>query len=164
MISNHLKALIILLCAWIQPAFSEEWIEEGDKLSFQTSIYTKHWNPKPEHNNKQLLLSLEVYKKNRWLAGFASFRNSFDQPTQFLYAGYSWALPHTRDHGYFKLAAGPMHGYKGKYKDKIPLNQAGVAPAVLPAFGFEYDQFRSELVVFGGAGFMLTMGFQFPVK
>ncbi|GLQ32432.1 hypothetical protein [Litoribrevibacter albus] len=162
MITKHVKVLILILCTWVQPSFSEEWLEEGDKFSFQTSVYTKHWNPKPEHNNNQKLFSIELNKKNRWLVGFAAFKNSFDQNTQYLYAGYTWALPETQDIGYFKLTAGPMHGYKGKYKDKIPLNQAGIAPAVLPSFGVSYQQFKSELVVFGAAGAMLTMGFEFP--
>jgi hypothetical protein len=164
---SRLLPLTFLLSLWANIGFAEDWlpedwVEEGDSFSLQTSVFTKHWNPKPEHNNTQKLINIELNKKNRWLFGFAAFQNSFGQDTQYLYAGYHWTLPNTQDMGYFKLTGGPMHGYKGKYKDKIPLNDWGVAPAVLPSFGLKYKQLKTEVVVFGAAGIMVTMGFQFP--
>ena len=60
--------------------------------SLQTSVYTKHFDPDPEHVNDQNLLGVEAYFANRWLAGLAVFDNSFGQPSQFLYMGRSWQL------------------------------------------------------------------------
>jgi len=158
-----LRLLVVIISFTITKVHAVEWIEKGDKIGFQTSILTKHWNPKPEHNNHQNLINFEITKKSQWLAGIAFFRNSFNQDTQYLYGGYKWTLPKTEDLGYFKLTAGPMHGYKGEYKDKIPLNQAGIAPAILPSVGISYKQIRSELVIFGGAGAMLTFGFDLTI-
>jgi len=69
---------------------------------FQTSLYTKHWDPDPDHVNHSKVLDLEVITTNKWLYGFAQFDNSFGQPSQYLYAGYSWRM-FQRDWLYFKL-------------------------------------------------------------
>ena len=45
---------------------------------------------------------------------------------------------------YFKLTGGLLHGYKEPYDDKIPLNDLGVAPAILPTLGFQYKFFVAE--------------------
>jgi hypothetical protein len=142
--------------------WTDNWFDDTDEFMIQTSLFTKHWTPKPEHNNRQELIGFELQKESNWVFGGAFFKNSFGQDTQFLYAGYKWMIPQMDDTFYFKLAGGPMHGYKGQYKDKIPLNQAGVAPAVLPAIGFQYKRVQSELILFGAAGIMITMGFTLP--
>ncbi|HRL74969.1 MAG TPA: hypothetical protein PK440_00355 [Candidatus Accumulibacter phosphatis] len=55
-----------------------------------------------------------------------------------------------------------MHGYKGQYQDKIPFNGSGYAPAIVPAVGYCYQRVCSELVLFGTAGAMLTLGVTLP--
>ena len=142
---------------------SAEWLEEGDQFYFQTSLYTVHYSPKDEHNNKQNLINLELQKASQWLAGLALFKNSFGQSSQFGYLGYNWTIPYTQDFMYFKFVGGLMHGYDGQYKDKIPLNQAGIAPAVIPSIGLRYKRIQSEIALFGAAGAMWTIGFNFPI-
>ena len=39
---------------------------------FQTSLYTKHWDPDPEHVNNQKLLNIEFETTNRWIYGLYS--------------------------------------------------------------------------------------------
>ena len=98
---------------------------------FQTSLYTIHWDPDPEHVDYSKLINFEFETTTRWIYGFAYFDNSFGQPSQYLYAGYSWPL-FGKDWTYFKLTGGLLHGYKEPYDEKIPLNQLGVAPAIVP--------------------------------
>ena len=130
---------------------------------FQTSLYTKHWDPDPEHVNNSKLLGIEFETTTRWIYGFAYFDNSFGQPSQYLFAGYSWPLFH-KDWAYFKLTGGLLHGYKEPYEDKIPLNSLGVAPAIVPAFGLRYKRVYTELQILGAAAVTVTAGFSFGQK
>ncbi|MEZ5729677.1 MAG: hypothetical protein R3E48_17800 [Burkholderiaceae bacterium] len=104
---------------------------------------------------------MEYRRQDNWLGGLASFRNSFGQPTQYAYIGYQWQPWDALPSAYLKLTGGIIHGYKGKYKDKIPLNKFHYAPAILPSIGFNYGRLESELIVFGTAGLMVTMGWRF---
>lgn len=149
---------------------------EGDELLLQTSIWTTHYNEEPDHNNHQHLINAEWYfpeqgielngastdwrEDIRWLAGGATFKNSYDQQSVYLYGGgrYDFELGENTD-AYLKLTAGLLHGYRGEYKDKIPLNDLGVAPAVLPAVGVSYRRFNLEIVPFAAAGVMMNIGF-----
>ncbi len=142
---------------------SADWLEEGDQFYFQTSLYTVHYDPQDDHNNKQNLINVELQKASQWLGGLAVFKNSFGQSTQFGYIGYNWTVPNTQKLMYFKFVGGLMHGYEGEYKDKIPLNEAGIAPAVVPSFGVRYKHIHSEVALFGGAGAMWTVGFDIPI-
>ena len=159
-------SLVCLSIIFFLPVFgvSADWLEEGDEFYFQTSLYTVHFDPQDDHNNKQNLINLELQKASRWLGGFAVFKNSFGQTSQFAYAGYNWIIPYTHEFMYFKLVGGLMHGYDGEYKDKIPLNEAGIAPAILPSVGVRYKRVQSEIAFFGAAGAMWTVGVNFPVS
>jgi len=130
---------------------------------FQTSIYTHHWSSDPEHVSHSKLLNLEFETDKKWIYGFAYFQNSFGQPSQYLYAGYSWRLFKT-DWAYFKLTGGVLHGYKEPYEDKIPMNGLGVAPALVPSFGLRYKRVFTEMQILGTAALTWTVGFNFGHK
>ena len=130
---------------------------------FQTSLYTKHWDPDPDHVNNSKLINFEFETTNRWIYGFAYFDNSFGQPSQYLYTGYSWPLFKT-DWFYFSLTGGLLHGYKEPYEDKIPMNDLGIAPAIVPAFGFRYKRVFSQIQILGTAAVTVTAGFSFGHK
>ena len=136
---------------------------EINEWRFQTSLYTVHWSPDPEHVNNSKLLNLEFETTNKWVYGFAWFDNSFGQPSQYLYGGYSWQL-FNKDWFYFKLTGGLLHGYKEPYEDKIPLNSLGVAPAIVPSFGFRYRRVFTEVQILGAAAATVTAGFSFGGK
>ena len=157
MLRFFLVAGILLLTAGNVSAMEiAEW-------RFQTSLYTKHWSSDPEHVNNSKLLNLEFETTTRWIYGFAHFDNSFGQPRQYLYAGYSWPL-FSKDWAYFKLTGGFLHGYKEPYEDKIPLNSLGVAPAIVPTFGLRYKRVFTELQILGTSAITVTAGFSFGQK
>lgn len=155
----RVTALAVLTC--MATAASAIELGESRYYYFQTSVATTHFDPKPYHNNEQGLLNLELRGDTGLIAGGAYFRNSFDQPSQFLYVGKLYHVPRTRETVYAKVAAGLLHGYKDEYKDQIPFNKYGVAPAIVPALGFQARTVGGEVVVFGTAGVMLTFGFKF---
>jgi len=150
-------AVLLIMASGIANAFEiVEW-------RFQTSLYTKHWDPDPEHVNNSKLLSIEFEEASGWLYGFAHFDNSFGQPSQYLYAGRSWPLFKT-DWAYFKVTGGLLHGYKEPYEDKIPLNGLGVAPAIVPTFGLKYKRVLTEVQILGLSAITVTAGFSFGHK
>lgn len=129
----------------------------------QTSLYTRHFNPQPDHNNQQDLISLELHNPHRWLAGTAWFKNSFDQPSWYFYAGREFPLWRPSDDVTVraKLTAGLLRGYKDERQDNIPFNHYGIAPAALPSIGVQWGRFESDLILFGTAGMMVTGGIRF---
>jgi hypothetical protein len=155
-------ALLLILA--MAPLWSRAGvIDEGDAIYLQTSLWSVHFRPAEDHSNNQRLIGVELNKASGWVFGFGSFRNSFDQPSQYLYVGGNWTIPKTRELAYFKLTGGLLHGYKGEHQGAIPFNNSGIAPAILPSFGVKYKRFQSELIVFGTAGMMLTAGVNFPI-
>lgn len=143
----------------------EPW--RTDRFYFQTSVATRHFSPSPDHDNSQQLVNAEwrfnsFAATGQWLAGAALFDNSFGQPSQYVYGGWLVRPFEGLQPLYFKITAGLLHGYKDPYKDKIPFNNSGVAPAILPSMGYCINRVCSELVLFGGAGVMLTLGVTLP--
>jgi hypothetical protein len=130
-------------------------------FTLQTSVATRHFHPSPTQNNHQELLNLEWNYKDNLLVGAASFRNTYRQPTQLVYWGAKFHPIDSVPDAYVKVVAGLIHGYKDEYQDRIPFNQLGTAPAILPAVGYCHKQLCSELIVFGAAGAMWTEGVRF---
>lgn len=137
---------------------SKPWQVKTWKL--QTSVYTKHWDSDPEHVNHQDMVDLEAVFENNYLVGGAYFKNSFGQDSLFVYFGKDWSMFQSK-YWYFKLVGGLLYGYKDEYKDKIPLNGLGIAPAILPALGFRYKWAFTELQIAGTAAITVTAGIQF---
>ena len=154
--------------------------QQGGELLVQTSLFTRHFSKDPDHHEKQRLINIEwtfAEKDNiniqrppgsdwrdeiRWLAGGASFKNSFNQQSTYLYTGgrYDY-FENDTTRAYAKLTVGLLHGYRGEYRDKIPFNRLGVAPAILPAFGVEHHRVNLEMIPFGTAGVMFNIGYVF---
>lgn len=129
---------------------------EHDYWQIQTSVYTRHYHPEPDHNNHQRLIGLERGYASGNLWGGAVFRNSFDQSSQYAYVGRRFDS--NRHPFYAKLTGGLLHGYRGEYRDKIPLNHLGVAPAIIPSLGVQSHGMAAELVLLGNAALMVNLG------
>ena len=125
-----------------------------------SSLFTEHYDPDPDHVNDQNLLGLETQMENDRLWGFAFFDNSFGQDSQYLYVGRKFRA-FGSDYWNFKLTGGLLHGYKEPYEDKIPLNDLGVAPAIIPGIGYQNKHVAVEFVQLGLAAGMVTFGFVF---
>lgn len=134
-------------------------LPDTDRWYFQTSAGTVHFDPSPDHNNEQQLFNIEWQDRGRLIVGGAFFYNSFNQPSQYVYAGRMWH-PFGRVHSaYVKLTGGLLRGYEGEHKDTIPFNDLGVAPVLVPAVGVAGRRFATEIVVFGVSGVMWNVGF-----
>lgn len=155
--------------------------ESGGQLLIQTSAYSRHHDPQPHHNDKQKLINLEwqapkdfrfdwqhdgkaiqnlPFMKNlNWVAGGATFLNSFNQRSTYIYGGGRYDLLVSGDlEVYIKITAGLINGYRGQYRDKIPFNRYGTAPAIIPVLGVQVQRMNVEVIPFGAAGLLITLG------
>jgi hypothetical protein len=145
-------------------AMAEETAAENNFFA-QTSVYTHHFFPSPVHENHNRLVNLEwqttsytQWGADRTLFGLAVFKNSFGQPSEYVYAGQRWDV---NENVYLKLTVGLLHGYKDPYQNKIPLNHYGVAPAIVPSIGLRFMQATFETIFLSNRAVMLAIGFQF---
>jgi len=143
--------------AWSAP---EPW--RTDRFFLETSVYTVHFNSDPAHDNSQRLILGEWNITEQWLVGASFFDNSFGQRSEYVYGGFRFRPFDSLQQLYFKITAGLVHGYDGQYQDKIPFNNYGIAPAIVPSVGYCINRYCSELVIFGTAGALLTFGVTIP--
>ncbi|HZJ94177.1 MAG TPA: sn-glycerol-3-phosphate transporter [Thiopseudomonas sp.] len=122
----------------------------------QTSVYTTHYKPKSAHNNNQELIGLERHTENSYLMGGATFLHSYGKRSYYGYVGKRYGFASSPFYG--KISAGLLYGYKGKYRDKIPLNHFEIAPAIVPSIGVQYRSVAAEVVLLGAAASMVTVG------
>ncbi|MBZ9539408.1 hypothetical protein KGQ90_10735 [Modicisalibacter tunisiensis] len=129
----------------------------------QTSLWTHHYSSDTTYNDRQNLIGIELHNPDRWLAGAAWLKNSFDQPTWYFYAGREFPLwrPRADLEVRAKLTAGGIRGYDGDKRNKIAYNHYGIAPAILPTVGVRWGRVESDAILFGTAGLMVTAGVRF---
>jgi hypothetical protein len=126
------------------------------------SPFTHHWTRDSEHNHV-IAASLTRDLSNDRRYGAALFRNSFGQPSAYVFTG--WDLPsfskvHDRLYGF--VTAGILYGYVGEYKRKVPLNVGGFSPAIVPTLGLRFTQQTSaEVHVLGTAAVMFGVNTRF---
>jgi hypothetical protein len=144
---------------------ADTWLRDGDELFLQYAPKTFHFSPSPEHAKWSHMVNVEIRSKydrvwgaDQTLFGLALFKNSFDQFSQYVYWGQKWDL---HPNIYAKVTAGLLQGYRGKYRDKIPLNKLGVAPAIIPSIGLRFGNFSVEGVLLGGAAAQVAVGYSF---
>lgn len=138
----------------------EPW--RTDRFYLETSLYTHHFSNDPAHVDKQKLILAEWNITEQWLVGASFFDNSFGQPSQYVYGGWRYRPFAQAQPFYVKVSAGLTHGYKDQYRDKIPFNHSGIAPVIIPSLGYCISRVCSEVVVFGGAGLLVTLGVTIP--
>ena len=162
--------LAAMLAILATPCLAQEQVDEDsageskkwsvDRWYIYTSVYTKHFDPDPDHVNNQKMLGVEAQMTNNYMFGFATFDNSFGQRSESLSAGYKWALFGSQ-HWYIKLTGGLLYGYKEPHEDKIPFHDLGVAPVIIPTLSFRYKFFITEVTVAGNSALGITAGITF---
>ena len=137
-----------------EPENDQEW-------DLTLSPYTYHWHDNPEHR-PVFLGALDHHVAGNRFCGLAAFRNSFGQPSAYLYIGQRWDGVLGQPNLFAKLSAGFIYGYKGKFQDKIPFNDYGVAPVIIPSLGYSFNRHDSaQIMVLGTAGVLFAYGHRF---
>ena len=152
--------VVLLIMAFVTVAQADTK-DDTNRIMIQIGPYVQHWSGNAHHNEWSSLIGAEWENKKRWEIGGAVFKNSFYQPSIFLYGGRRWFLPKVSDRLYVKLMVGTIYGYKGQYASKVPFNYKGLSLAALPALGYQHDRTNVQMVVLGVAGVIFTFGYDF---
>lgn len=166
-----LAVLAAALLSATAPARAD-WLVNGDqfRVSYGPSAY--HFSGSDQHVRFNHLLAGELLTR-RWtfwgadrsLVGFAALDNSFGQFSQYAYIGQEWDLGAWAGGTWYANATfGLLHGYKGEFKDKIPFNQFGIAPVIIPNLGWRYGRFAIVASVLGTNGFLFAASWTFDLK
>ena len=126
------------------------------KWDLTLSPYTHHWSNNPEHK-QVMLVALDSHVSGGRFCGLSLFTNSFGQGSAYVYVGQQWDNIFGNPKLFTKVSAGLLYGYRGEYKDKIPFNQAGIAPAIIPSLGYAITPKDSaQLFILGNAGLLFA--------
>ena len=139
---------------------AEEHWYSYDHFYFQAGTY-EHFHSDDDFAGDRMFASLEAIKSSNWLYGLALFNNSFDQFSQYLYGGKILNFHGRLDGFHAKITAGVLHGYRGEFKDRVPLNDAGVSPAIIPGMGYKKERFGCDVFLLGFSGLLFTAGMDF---
>jgi hypothetical protein len=125
------------------------------------SPFTQHWHYNPLHRHVYAL-GLERQHADGSMWGAAYFSNSFGQPSAYAYVGRRYnAILADQPELYFQWTAGVIYGYKGQFKNKVPLNVNGFSPGLVPTLGWQFsDRYEFAVHALGNAGVM----FQFSLS
>lgn len=150
-------ALVLLLgCARLARA---DLSGETGRLMLQVGPYVYHRIDNTGHNQWPRLIGLEYESSSHWLAGAASFRNSYYQDAAYFYGGKRWFVDTVSEHLYFKLSAGLVYGYRAPYENKLPVNHNGYGLGIVPALGLQYGRANVQIEFLGTIGLAITFGY-----
>ena len=130
--------------------------EPSKKWDLTLSPYTKHWSHNPEHK-PVVLVAMDSHVTGGRFCGMALFSNSFGQESAYVYVGQQWDGLFGNPKLFTKVSAGLLYGYRGQYKDKIPFNNLGSAPAIIPSLGYTITPKDSaQIYLLGKAGLLFA--------
>ena len=140
-------------------AEEEHWYNY-DHLNLPAGTYI-HYDPDDDHEGNRIFTSLEAVKSNDWsMVWPCSIIPSTSSPS--IYTAARTGIFMARLDGFHaKITAGLIHGYKGEFKDKIPNNGEGIAPAIIPGIGYKKGRFGADIYVLGISGLLFTVGIDF---
>jgi hypothetical protein len=123
------------------------------------SPVAKHFRPSDEHR-RVWAIGVERQRADGWLGGASYFKNSFGQPSAYVYMGYHSPSLLGQPELFWQASAGVLYGYVGRYKSKVPLNWNGFAPGALVSVGWQFHKKSSaQLHLLGDAGVMLQLSY-----
>lgn len=133
---------------------SESWWGPGH-WRIVASPFTHHFRFNPDHR-KVWALGVERQRDDDWLAGLSVFRNSFGQPSSYTYVGRRFDTLLGQPQLFGQVTAGILYGYRGQWKNKVPLNFNGFSPGAVVSAGWQFTP-RQGLTahLLGDAGIML---------
>ena len=116
---------------------------------------TYHFSRNPDHK-AVVLLGLERQYDNSTLLGGALFTNSFGQPSVYGYGGKHIANLMSVEPLFLQWTVGAVYGYKGEFKDKVPLNYQGFSPVGVVSLGWKFNRsYSAQLNLLGTSAVML---------
>ena len=132
---------------------------EDDHLQLFFGPYLVHYDYSPDHNNYPWFVGVEWESKSRWEVGAAYFRNSFYQPSGYVYGGKRFIYGTEDSHLFARITLGALLGYVKPFDNKIPINANGIGLGIVPAVGYKYKRTSVQCAFLGFSGLMFTVGY-----
>ncbi len=121
------------------------------------SPFSAHFRYSAEHRYVWGL-GVERQRSDDWLGGASYFSNSFGQPSAYLYVGKRFGALFGQEQLFAQASGGMLYGYRGAYKNKVPLNYNGFSPGALVSLGWQFNKTSSAtLHMLGDAGVMVQL-------
>ena len=154
--------LWLTLSVWTVSGYAQS--EGGDITDAIDSVYVHagtyaHFTNSEDYDGTPWFGGVELTSRGRHLFGISVFNNSFDQFSQYFYYGYKWNLPSISRSMHVKLTGGIIHGYRGEFEDKVPINNNGWSPAIIPSIGWKQGRIGFDFSLLGTAGVLFTAGY-----
>jgi hypothetical protein len=120
--------------------------------------YTYHFSNDPDHRRLHLI-GAEWQRPDGFLVGAAYFRNSYDQPGAYVFAGQR--IGNLYKDAFVYLSAGVLWGYKGPYAHRVPFNNDGISPpGLIGGVGWQLTrQLSTQLNLLGTSALMFRFSF-----
>lgn len=135
--------------------------EPTHRGEFTFSPYTYHFSYSAEHK-PVVLVALDEQLPGGRFCGISFFSNSFGQPSTYAYVGQQFNGLFDNPRLFIKVSGGIIYGYVGKYQNKVPLNNHGFSPGVIPSIGYNFSEHDSvQMQTLGNAGLMFSYGHKF---
>jgi len=126
--------------------------EEGQQWTFTFAPYVYHWRYDAAHR-PAFVFALEQRVAGDRFCGLSLFRNSFGQPSAYVYVGQRWDQLWGSSQLSLKVSYGVIYGYVEDHRDKVPFNWNGFSPTVIPSLAYHVDPHNSlDVMVLGTAG------------
>ncbi len=145
--------------------FNDDWTagwDTGSRWRLIASPVTYHYSNDSEHRHSYML-GVERARADGFLLGGTAFRNSFGQPSAYLYLGQRFDRLGGFDAMFGQITGGLLYGYKPPYNDKVPFNYRGFSPGIVPSVGWQFTRSLSAQVnILGNSALMLQFSVDLP--
>lgn len=126
------------------------------------SPYTFHYSRDSAHRPVRMI-GLERQRTDGIVWGGTFFSNSFGQPSVYVYGGERLNGWSEFDQLFAQWTAGVLYGYKGEYKDKVPLNYNGFSPGLVLSVGWQFTpSYSAQVNVLGNSALMFQVSIDLP--
>ena len=135
--------------------------EQGVIWRLGMSPYTYHWSRDPDHRDVYMI-GLERQGADKVVWGGSYFRNSFGQPSGYLYGGKRYDSIFSYDKLFAQWTVGLLYGYKPPYDHKVPLNHNGFSPGAVVSLGWQFTPtYSAQVNVLGNSALMFQFSADF---
>lgn len=133
--------------------WGEGW-ETGSNWRVMYSPYTHHYTYDPLHAYVYMW-GLERQRADGFVVGGSAFRNSFGQPSAYLYVGQRFGKLAGVEPLFLQLTGGLLYGYKEPFENKVPLNHNGFSPGAVVSLGWQFTPVVSAQLNFLGTAALM---------
>ena len=144
---------------WRSATDWQAWQNTGH-WRFVLAPFAHHFRYSEEHRYVWGM-GMERQRGDDWIAGASFFKNSFGQPSSYLYVGKRFPALFDQPQLFGQVSGGLLYGYRGKFQHKVPLNSNGFSPGALVSLGWQFTpRVAATAHMLGDAGVMFQLSYE----